>query len=118
VTAGGIAAWAVLAGVPDGEPPLGVLAAGQRLDTASRRRLRTTPVATSVIDEAAEHLAPAAAVCKTTDSAVLRTVPSTQKRRGCCYAMTEAAKTPFYAALAVWLAGRSHPAWRALSEIV
>jgi len=69
VAAGGIAPSALLAGVADGNPPLGFLAAGQRLNTASRRRLCSTPVAASVIDEAAEHLAAAAAICNTTDSA-------------------------------------------------
>jgi len=91
VAAGGIAASALIAGVPDGNPPLGFLAARQRLNSASRRRLCTTPVAASVIDEAAEHLAAAAAVCKTTDSAgrAARTVDADAARvllrdhRGC-----------------------------------
>jgi len=69
MAAGGIAPSALLAGVADGNPPLGFLAAWQRLNTASRRRLCTTPVAASDIDESAKHLAAAAAVCNTTDSA-------------------------------------------------
>ena len=69
MAAGGIAPSAFLTGISDSNPPLVFLAAGKRINTASRRRLCTTPVAASVIDEAAEHLAAAAAVCNTTDSA-------------------------------------------------
>jgi len=47
----------------------------------------------------------------------VRPAPSTRTRRGCCYAITEAEETPFYAALAVELAGGSHPAGRALTEV-
>ena len=82
MAAGGIALSALLAGVAYGNSPLGFLAAGKRLNTASRRRLCTTPVTASVIDEAAEHLAAAAAVCNTTDSAgrAARTVDAVAAR--------------------------------------
>jgi len=48
----------------------------------------------------------------------VRPAPSTRLRRGCCYVVTEAPENPFYAALAVRLAGRSHPAGRALTEVL
>jgi len=91
VAAGGIAPSAFLAGVAENNPRLGFLASGRRLNTASRRRLCTTPVAASVIEEAAEHLAAASAVCNTTDSAgcAARTVDADAARvllrdhRGC-----------------------------------
>jgi len=60
VAAGGIVPSAFSPAVRQ-HPPLGFLAAGQRLNTASRRRLCTTPVAASDIEEAAEHLSAAAA---------------------------------------------------------
>ena len=91
MAAGGIARSALLSGVADGTPPLGFLAAGQRLNIASRRRLCITPVAASVIDETERLLAAAAAVCNTFDSAVraARTVDADAARvllhdhRGC-----------------------------------
>jgi len=48
----------------------------------------------------------------------VRPAPSTQTRCRCCYAITEAAENPFYASLAVRLAGGSHPAGRALPEVL
>jgi len=63
VAAGSIADSALLAGVADDNTSLGFLAAGHCFNNASCRRLYTTLLAASVFDEAAEHLAAAAAVC-------------------------------------------------------
>ena len=48
----------------------------------------------------------------------MRPAPSTKTRRRCCYAITEAEENLFYATLAVRLAGGSHPAGRALTEVM
>ncbi|GAB0488828.1 hypothetical protein MMPV_000038 [Pyropia vietnamensis] len=114
---GGTAAASLLTGVAAGAPPLAALAAGQRLNTAARRRLFTEIMASTGVDEAVTRLAALGALCATTAGAARhsRAIDADAARVLLHCAGAEAAENPFYAALAVRLATASAHAGRAFT---